>query len=145
MKLETPLIAILFAVVIFGGLYSIITVLGDNMGASYNLNNYMTQGNQTNLVNALSSVNKTREQMNNLSEDFLDLEGEDKSSLWDFFGFAWKIGKQIFGSLSITKDMLYIISEIIGLPLIVVGAFVSILLIVFMIKVIMILVGGVNK
>jgi len=142
MKIETPLIAILLASTIFGGMFAVFMGLGIDNGANTDLSAHTSQNGETSFEDAFDRVNESKTDMEGIVTDFED--NTDLNSAGDIFPFlqlVFKSGKQMFNSVTIIKDVLFIMSDLIGLPPIVVGTLISILMIVLLVSVLMILAG----
>lgn len=140
MKIETPIIALILGAVVFSGLFIVFFDLADANNKSYDLTQYETQ-NGTSLAVAFDKVNQTKAEMDEIIGEFEDTTISDSGSLFPFLSLALKTGKQFFNSLTILKDTIQIASEIVGIPPAVVGALISIVLIIMVISIIMLLLG----
>jgi len=140
MKLETPFIAIMFISLFFTGMYTVITSVADEYDVSYNSSVYNT-GDDTNLTAAFNKIAQSKNEMDNLTKDFEDTEPSDTGSLYSFFSLALKIGKQVFGSMVILKNMFSAFTQSMGIPTEFFIVFFSIISVSFVLLVIFILLG----
>jgi hypothetical protein len=144
MKLETPFIAMLISAMAFTGLFTIFTSMALEYGVTYDASPLNTEYNQTTISEAFDQVNSTKAEMDKINNDFYETTMDDTGSLFGFFKFTFKLGKQIFLNMGHLKTMFLISGQILGVPGVIVATFISVLLIVFTVSVIMIIMGRVN-
>ena len=140
MKIETPLIALVLASVVFTSLFTIMFSLAEDNNKDISLNEYTTQ-NGTSLQTAFTRINETKANMKIIQEDFKDTSVSDTGSVFSYLTLGFKVGKQMLGSLNVFSNILNIVSEIIGIPPLFVGTLVSIVIIIMIISIIMLLLG----
>jgi predicted Zn-dependent peptidase len=140
MKIETPIIALILGAVLFSGLFTIFFSLADDNNINYDFTDYETQ-NGTNFKDAFDQVNATKSEMDDIIEDFEETTISDSGSLFPFLSLALQTGKQFFNSLTILKNTAGIAAELLGIPAVIVGALMSIVLIIMVISIVMLLLG----
>jgi hypothetical protein len=140
MKIENPIIALTLAAVVFTGLFTIILSLADSNNIEYDLSEHETH-NGTSVDSAFNVINESKTEMDEIIGDFEDQTVSDSGSLFPFISLAFNVGKQFFGSLTLFKNMAVIAGEFLGIPAWVVGALVSILLIIIVISIILLIAG----
>jgi len=142
MKIETPLIALIMASLFFTGAFTVFFSMADTYDVSYDLTVFESQ-NGTSLEDAFGRINKSKTEMEELVSDIegTTLIDSGAGGLFPFLGLAFKTGTQIFGSFNIMKDMLNIITELIGIPPAITGTLISIGIVAFGVMIIMILLG----
>ena len=111
---------------------------------TYDASPLNTEHNQTSIAKAFDKVNSTKTEMDKINNDFYQTTMDDTGSLFGFFKFTWKLGKQIFLNMGNLITVFLISGQILGVPGVIVATFISILLITFTVSVIMILMGRVN-
>lgn len=142
MKLETPMVSILIASLVFIGFFTIfVTDLADKYNADMNISVFRTSNNQVSLQNAFDRLNETKTEMDEINANFQEEEVTDSGSLFGFLRLTWRIGKQMLGSANIMKEMLYSFSAIIGVPPVFVTTIMTIIIIILIISIAMVLAG----
>jgi len=142
MRLETPIIALVVASLIFTGFYTVfISDLGSTYGAEMNLSVFTTQAGDTSLEDSFNQLNKTKSDMDALTEDFSDEKVTDSGSLFGFLKLTWTIGKQMLDSVNVLKSMLYGLSGLLGIPPMFVTGGILIIIITMVISIVMVLAG----
>lgn len=145
MKLEGPLIGILIASLFFVGLFGVFTDIADTQSTSIDqdFSPYSSQNDTVTLDQAFDRIDETKEQTDSITEDFQDtiLNQRTGTDLFAFFNVFYKVGKQIFNSVNVVKDILNIIVEMFGIPAEIVGTFFSILLIMLVLLILYLLLG----
>lgn len=145
MKLETPFIALIMGALVFTGIFTVFTSLADYHEVNYDLDNYQTAGNTVSLEEAFADINKTKVQMDEVTETFynqtvLETEG---GGLFGFFKVTWQIGRLIGNNLVLYTQLGQAFAEIIGIPYAVISSLLIIMFVGFAITVLMILMGRV--
>jgi hypothetical protein len=142
MRLETPVFALLFGALIFTSLYISMGSLFVSNNITYDVTVYNSR-NGTNIYDSFGSINKTQTYMEQNVEDFMNktLAPSDQDALFPFFSLTFTIGRNIFSSVSILKDLLQSVSEIIGIPPIFVSAAFTAIILLVLLSVILIIVG----
>lgn len=141
MKLETPLIALMISSLFFTGLFLVFFNVADEYEVSYDLEVFNTQGNETNIYDAFNRINKTKADIDEVNQDIDTTLLTNSGSLFPFFSLTLKIGKNIYHSLTIFKDVFNITAELLGIPSQFVIAFFSILTFLFTLSILWILLG----
>ena len=141
MKIETPIIGLLLASVLFSGLFTVFFSLADDNDVTYDLSPFESQDSNIEFQEAFGKINETKNEMDEIIGEFEETTISDSGSVFPFLSLALKTGKQFFNSLTILKDSLQVASELLGLPPAIIGAGISILLTIMVISIIMILLG----
>lgn len=139
-KIETPLIAVMIIGVIFAGVWGMFIHMADVYEHNYDLSLYQTKDNRS-FDTAFNKINSTKNNMDNLSQEFEDLTVSESSGVWGWIQITWKMAKQVFNSLNLLKDLAYFSSEILGIHPYIPMAFFTIIIVLFIISVVMILAG----
>lgn len=142
MKVHTPLIAMLMASLFFTGAFTIFFSMADTYDINYDLSVFESQ-NGTSLEDSFDRLNQTKTEMEVLvgGIEGTTLTDQGAGGLFPFLGLAYKVGKQVFGSINIMKDVLNIVTELIGIPAVVTATLISIAIVVFGVMIVFILLG----
>lgn len=144
LSLESPLIAVLIGSLFFIGLFSMFTDVGEVQSTQPNISlvPYTTQ-QDTQFEDAFNNIQETKEQTDAIIEEFQDtvLNPRTGTDLFAFFNVFYQVGKQIFGSLNIVKDIINIVVEMFGLPAEIVSTFFTILAISILLLILYLLLG----
>jgi len=139
MKIETPIIAMILSGVVFAGMFTLLFGLADDNDVNYDLSKHTY--NDTSFNDAFDVVNQSKAEMDEIIEDFEDETVTDTGSTFGFLSLAFKVGKQFFNSLSLFKNMAVMAGNFLGIPAFIVGALVSILLVVVIVSIILLITG----
>lgn len=141
MKLETPFIALILSGLLFTGLFTMFISIADENNVEYNTTIYGLDNNEINLEDAFNNINETKTEMDKTTSQFYNQSVEDSGSLFGFVKYVHVTSKQIFGNLTLLKNIFSLIGQVFGVDGAVISTFTSILLLVFVISAIMILMG----
>ena len=144
MKIETPLIAVLFGSLIFAGLLGFFFNIATEYNVDTDLSDYTSEGGNQQFQNAFNQVNATKEEIDTISEEFKDTTVEDTGSLFPFLSLALKVSKLLLNSINLVKDMLISFSAIIGIDPIITTTLISAVIIVLIISILILLLGRAN-
>lgn len=141
MRLETPVVALLIAILFFTGLFTFIFGLAEENGVTTDLSDFVTQGGES-FYSSFEKFNETKNDLDTITTGFeettLDPTGLD---IFPFLSLAFKTGIQLFKSLNIVKDIFIAMGDILGIDPVFVSIITTILLIVFIIALVMLLLG----
>jgi low affinity Fe/Cu permease len=140
MKIETPIIALCLAAVVFTGMFLMVFQGADENNVSYDLSEHTTH-NGTTINNAFSVINESKSEMDDIIQDFEDTTVSDSGSLFNFISLTFSIGKQFLGATTLFKNMAVVAGEFLGVPAWVVGALVSILIIIIIVSIVLLIAG----
>ena len=127
---------------VFLGLFSVITEIADNYDAGTDFSNYSVHGQDESFNQTFNKIDETKSRVENITEEF-EATVEDTGSIFPFISLGFKIGKMIFKSAVLIKDIAYTIPEIIGIPPIIIIVLISIVIIVLIITILMFILGRV--
>jgi len=141
MRLETPVVALLIATMLFTGLFTFVFDLAEENDVETDLSDFQTQGGES-FYDSFQKFNETKNDLDVITTGFeettLDPTGLD---IFPFLSLAFKTGIQLFKSLNIIKDIFYSMSDVLGVDPLFIGIIFTILLIVFVIALVMLLLG----
>ena len=115
MKIETPLIAVLFGSLIFAGLLGFFFTIADEYNVDTDLSDYVSEDGNQQFQSAFNQVNSTKSEIDTISEEFKDTTVEDTGSLFPLLSLALKVSKLLLNSINLVKDMLISFSAIMGI------------------------------
>lgn len=144
MRFDTPLIATILAALIFVGMFTIITSMGDNYETEGSFDNYSVRNGETSFNESFDRIAVSKEHMENITEEFEEQTVEDTGSTFPFLSMGFKIGKLMYNSVVIFKDMAFIVPELVGIPTSVVAVLVSLVIILAVIAILLFLLGRIN-
>ncbi len=144
MKIETPLMAILFASLVFAGMFGFFMSIAGEYNVDTSLSNFVSEGGNQQFQNAFNKVNQTKNEIDTISEEFSETTVEDTGSLFPFLSLALKISKLLLNSINLMKDMIIAFSTIIGIDPIITTTLISALIIVLIISILILLLGRSN-
>lgn len=144
MKIETPLMAVLFASLIFAGLFGFFMSIATEYDVNTDLGNFASQGGNEQFQNAFNKVNATKQEIDTISSEFSETTVEDTGSLFPFLSLALKISKLLLGSINLIKDMVITFSTIIGIDPLITTTLISALIVVLIVSILILLLGRSN-
>ena len=140
MKIETPIITVILAGVVFAGLFGLIFSLADQNDITYDLTEHESE-NGTAFYDAFNTVNSTKSEMDDIIEDFEGQTVDDSGSIFSFISLTFSMAKQFFNSLGLFKSMAVLAGQFLGVPSWIAGALVSIVLISIIVSIILLIAG----
>jgi hypothetical protein len=141
MKLETPVIAVIVAGLMFLGLFGFFTSLAIKTNTDFDVSVYTSLNGNVELENAFNRLNESQNNINNIVEKYNNASLKDPSSLFSFAVIAKDAGSTILGTIGSMKDMLIISSNIIGIPAEIIFGVIAITLIIILLTLLYILIG----
>ena len=147
MKIYSIIIALMLGSLVFIGLFDIFLDISthypdDNI--STNMSYFEVAGSdssQTALRDLMDNMNKTKTNMDTVHQDFENVSLTDTDSLFSFYSIAFKMGKTIFYHMKSAQTILVGISQILGVPVQVTLALLSILMFIFIYTVVKFILG----
>lgn len=144
MKIETPLVAVMFGSLIFAVLFGLFFDIAAQYDVDTDLSDYTSEDGNLQFQNAFNQVNETKEEIDTISEEFKDTTVEDTGSLFPFLSLALKVSKLLLNSINLVKDMLISFSGIMGIDPIITTTLIAVVIIVLIISILILLLGRAN-
>jgi len=141
MKIENVVIALVLSTLMFTGLFLFVKTTAENNSITFNDTIYKVKGGTVDLAYAFSNLNNSKVQVDNIVNTYNSTQLQDTNSLFSFAVMTKDSGNFILSSILNLKDILYITSEILGIPPIFITGMIVIVMIVIILSLLYILTG----
>lgn len=144
MKIETPIIALLFGTLLFLGLYTTFMGVANSSNVydpDTNTTVYDTQGGDTSFYDSFAELNKTVEDTKEIQDEFRQYDLQNEGSLFPFLRISYHTGLLVMDSLGIYNDLLNVMAEVLLIPKEIINVLIAATIIIFLIALLMVLLG----
>ena len=118
MKIITPFTALIIMSLTFLGMYTMYTTVAEDpvYEVDYDISVFDTQKGEVDVKSAFDRINETKQEMDQFTTDFAEVFVEKDLNLFSFFNIALSLGRQVYNSFNIIKDVFTVLIEMVGLP-----------------------------